>query len=85
MSKLNRIQNPHLPNGGVEHDGLTHFSGIVVGGGGDIPLPRPPIVGTDQQDFLFGTNGNDTVYAKGGQAGKISAHIAPIQSIWTAF
>ena len=25
------------------------------------------------------------VYAKDGQAGKISAHIAPIQSIWTAF
>jgi serralysin len=67
MPKLNRIQDPRLPNGGVEHDGLViPGRGIVVGGGGDIPLPRPPIVGTEGPDQLIGTDLNDTIYGLGG-------------------
>jgi serralysin len=67
MPIITRIQNPILRPTTVDDRGLVIFPReIVVEGGGNIPPPRPPIVGTDDKDILIGTEGNDTVYGNGG-------------------
>jgi len=67
MPIITRFPNPRLRTGTVDDRGLVVSpQEIVVNGGGDVPLPRPPIIGTDQQDYLPGTEGNDTAYGNGG-------------------
>lgn len=67
MPMLNRILNPHLPIDSTENDGaILTADPVIVGGGGSVPLPKPPIVGTDHDDILFGSDGNDTIYGLGG-------------------
>jgi Ca2+-binding RTX toxin-like protein len=67
MPIITRFQNPRLRTNTVDDRELVVFpQEIVVEGGGNIPLPRPPIVGTDDKDVLIGTDGNDTVYGNGG-------------------
>jgi Ca2+-binding RTX toxin-like protein len=67
MPTIARFQNLRLRTSSIDDRGLVVFpQEIVVEGGGNIPRPRPPIVGTDEKDVLFGTSGNDTVYGNGG-------------------
>jgi len=63
MPILNRILNPHLPIDGIENDGaILTADPVIVQGGGNVPMPKPAIFGTDGNDTIYGFGGDDWIH-----------------------